>query len=157
MTLIDLFREFNKEATAKSYPQSARSLFHTLLWIWNERKRPSEISLQRQALIALTGQADSTFRDSFSYLSSRGWVKRLNSRNRVTFTYKLRDDRAAPAQAVDFPISARAIEIEAERKEIFSKKNFLSDDNKELREDENATGKEKNRERNLDETLITDW
>lgn len=122
MTLIDLFREFNKEAVTKSYPPSARSLFHTLLWIWNDNRRPAEISLPRNSLLALTGLPDSTFRDAFAYLSSRGWIKRLNSRNRKTYTYSMREEHVTTAQAVDFPMNAHAREKNVEGREIFPEK-----------------------------------
>lgn len=157
MTLIDLFRDFNKEATTKSYPSSARNLFHTLMWIWNERRRPTEVSLPRQAIIALTGLPDSTFRDAFSFLSSRGWVKRLNSRNRATYTFRMCTDRANSATDARFPMDACA-EPNDERKEKFSSKKIFPSVPNEQEDDLNDISERKNdsSERTLEEALFAE-
>lgn len=89
MTIIDLFREFSSTASMNGYPTAARTLYYTMLYVWNERRRPATVQLTALELRALAGLSNSTFQSAFSYLSDRGWVKRRQSRNRNVFVYEL--------------------------------------------------------------------
>lgn len=100
MTIIDLFREFSSVAVFDSYPSSSRVLYYTMLWCWNERRRPEVVTMRRNELYTLAGLPESTFRDAFAYLADRGWVKRVKSRSRVEFAFILRQDRAKAAPKV---------------------------------------------------------
>lgn len=116
MTLIDLFREFSAVATSDNYSGSSRILYYTLLYIWNERRRPSEVSVAQKQLYALTGLPPATFVDAVRYLSSRHWIKRLKSRNRTTFVYQLNEGRTEAERAAGVPLSP-AQRTTAERRE----------------------------------------
>jgi len=105
MTLIDLFREFSAVATTDNYSGSSRILYYTLLYIWNERRRPSEVSVVQKQLYALTGLSPATFVDAVRYLSSRHWIKRLKSRNRTTFVYQLNEGRTEAERAAGVPMA----------------------------------------------------
>ena len=89
MTLIDLFRDFSFTASMNGYPTAARTLYYTMLYVWNERRRPATVQLTAKELYALAGLTDSTARKSFAYLSDRGWVKRRQSRNSSIFAYSV--------------------------------------------------------------------
>lgn len=89
MTIIDLFRDFSFTASMDGYPTAARTLYYTMLYVWNERRRPTTVQLTALELRALAGLSNSTFQSAFSYLSDRGWVKRRQSRNRNVFVYEL--------------------------------------------------------------------
>lgn len=89
MTVIDLFRDFSFTASMGGYPTTARTLYYTMLYIWNERRRPATVQLTTKTLHALTGLNDSTFRSAFAYLSDRGWVKRHQSRKLGVFAYSM--------------------------------------------------------------------
>lgn len=91
MTVIDLFRDFSFTASVNGYPMAARTLYYTMLYVWNERRRPGTVQLTALELRALAGLSNSTFQSAFSYLSDRGWVRRRQSRNRNTFVYELTD------------------------------------------------------------------
>lgn len=98
MTIIDLFRDFSFTASMNGYPTPARSLYYTLLYVWNERRRPDTVQLTAKELHALAGLPEATFRRAFEYLANRGWVKRFQSRNRVLFTYSLRENGVSVAE-----------------------------------------------------------
>lgn len=105
MSIIDLFREFSAVATSDNYSGSSRILYYTLLYIWNERRRPSEVSVAQKQLCALTGLPPATFADAVQYLTSRHWIKRLKSRNRTIFVYKLNEFRTNAERAAGFLMS----------------------------------------------------
>lgn len=105
MTLIDLFREFSAVATSEKYPGSSRVLYYTLLYIWNERRRPTEISVAQSQLCALTGLPPSTFVAAVQFLSSRHWIKRFKSRNRMIFVYQLNEFGTNAERAAGFVLS----------------------------------------------------
>ena len=98
MTTLDLFRTFSSEATSKGYSSSSRILYYTLLWCWNEQRRPSIAAVSSKQLMMLTGLPEATFREAFSYLADRGWVKRVKLRRRGITAWELRNgcDNAAP-------------------------------------------------------------
>lgn len=105
MTLIDLFREFSQISTTEGYPQSSRILFYTVLYLWNERRRPDVIELSTEKLYTLAGLPESTFREALKYLTDRHWVKRVKSRKRGITALLMRDRRESAAPPAGFPLS----------------------------------------------------
>lgn len=105
MTLLDLFREFSAVATSEKYSGSSRILYYTLLYIWNERRRPAEVSVAQSQLCALTGLPPATFAAAVQYLTSRHWIKRFKSRNRTTFVYQLNEFGTNAERAAGFLLS----------------------------------------------------
>ena len=115
-TLIDLFREFSLTAGLDEYTASSRILYYSLLYCWNEQRRPDVTSLATKQLYTLTGLPETTFRDAFGYLADRGWVKRVKSRRRGIFAWIMREDRGNGATPAGF-LSARAQRNEKEKVE----------------------------------------
>lgn len=105
MTIIDLFREFSKKSLC--YPKSAKILYYTMLSYWNENGRPEVTSLPTKLLYTLACLPETTFREAVQYLSSRGWFKRVKSRERGDFAWIWRDKREETAQPALFVIRAR--------------------------------------------------
>lgn len=105
MTLIDLFREFSSVSTRESYSSSSRILYYTLLWCWNEQRRPEVTTLTTKQLYTLTGLPETTFREAFQYLADRGWIKRVKSRKRGLTAYLMRDRCGSSAPPAGFSMS----------------------------------------------------
>lgn len=105
MTLIDLFREFSHVATVENYPKSARLLYYTMLWYWNEQKRPDIARLPHAQLYTLAGLPEATYRIAFKYLADEGWIKRVKSRNRAISAWIMRDRCAKSAPPAGFRMS----------------------------------------------------
>jgi len=114
MTLIDLFRTFSSEATSMGYSASSRILYYTMLWCWNEQRRPERTAVSSKQLMMLTGLPETTFRDAFKYLADRGWVKRLKSRRRGITAWQMRFNGANAAPAAGFPMDAPAQRVSEE-------------------------------------------
>ncbi len=114
MTLIDLFREFSSVSTRELYSTSSRVLYYTLLYLWNEQRRPEIASLTSKQLYTLAGLPETTFRDAFKYLADRGWVKRLKSRRRGITAWQMRFNGANAAPAAGFPMDAPAQRVSEE-------------------------------------------
>lgn len=105
MTLIDLFREFGAVSTREGYSPSSRILYHTMLWCWNEQRRPEVTTMSTVQLYTLAGLAETTFREAFAYLADRGWVKRVKSRKRGLTAWLMRDRCGKSAPPAGFPMS----------------------------------------------------
>ena len=105
MTLIDLFREFSSVSTRENYSPSSRILYYTLLWCWNEQRRPECASLSTKQLYTLAGLPEATFRVAFAYLADRGWVKRVKSRKHGIIAWIMRDRCESVAPPARFPLS----------------------------------------------------
>lgn len=105
MTLIDLFREFSSVATREKYSPSSRILYYTLLWCWNEQRRPEIATSTMNELCTLTGLPRTTIQSAFGYIADRGWVKRVKSRNRQVFSWLMRDSRLNVGTPACFPLS----------------------------------------------------
>lgn len=128
MTLIDLFREFSAVATLENYSGSSRILYYTLLYVWNERRRPSEVAVPYKQLCALTGLNDATFSKAIQYLSSRHWIKKFKSRNRSILIYQMiyqgNEKETGLKRTSDFPLDTRTTE---EKQTDSGKGNFLQE------------------------------
>lgn len=105
MTIIDLFRTFSENATSKGYSSSSRILYYTLLWCWNEQRRPEIAAKSSNQLMMLTGLPETTFREAFTYLADRGWVKRVKLRRRGVIAWCMRDGSGNAAPPAGFPLS----------------------------------------------------
>lgn len=105
LTLIDLFREFSSTSSREKYSPSSRILYYTLLWCWNEQRRPEFAAMTMQELCTLTGLPRTTIQSAFGYLADRGWVKRAKSRNRQVFGWLMRDCRQTVGKPAGFRMS----------------------------------------------------
>lgn len=158
MTLIDLFREFSLKSSRENYSPSSRILYYTLLWCWNEQRRPEVAILTIQELITLTGLSRTTFKRAFNYLSDRGWVKRVKSRNSHLMAWIMRDGSYLVVTPADFPMDART-ESSDERREKFSPKKifpFVPKEQEDNLKNDNLEGKTEPCERTLEETLFAE-
>ncbi len=76
MTLIEAIQGFHSAVTAKPLSANARSLWLAIICLWNDRRRPSTITVGIPELRRLAGiQAKTTFHDALNALSSCHFVK----------------------------------------------------------------------------------
>lgn len=133
MTLIDLFREFSLVSTRENYSPSSRILYYTMLWCWNEQRRPEVTAMSTKQLYTLTGLPETTFREAFTYLADRGWVKRVKSRKRGLIAWLMRDRCGTSAPPAGFPL-APAQSSAVEEGKIADRGDFSFNSSKEYRD-----------------------
>ena len=76
MTLIEAIQSFHSEVTAKPLSANARSLWLAIICLWNDRRRPSTITVGTPELRRLAGiKAKTTYHDALNALMSRKLVK----------------------------------------------------------------------------------
>lgn len=76
MTLIEAIQGFHSAVTAKPLSANARSLWLAIICLWNDRRRPSAITVGTPELRRLAGiQAKTTYHDALNALISRKLVK----------------------------------------------------------------------------------
>lgn len=104
MTLIDLFRNFSQTAIENNFPASVRILYYTVLYEWNELRRPNTFTIRKTVLLAKTGLPESTFRDAYRFLTSRKFFVSKTTKRGI-YVIQLQDDEQsfAPSQSLNVP------------------------------------------------------
>lgn len=86
MTLIDLFKEFHRNATQQEYPPSARVLYFTLLGEFNSERWPDSLVLSTRDLTQLTGLPTTSVHRAKQFLTSKGIIKCRPFKNKTSFS-----------------------------------------------------------------------
>ena len=104
MTLIDLFRNFSQTAIENNFPASVRILYYTVLYEWNELRRPNTFTIRKTVLLAKTGLPESTFRDAYRFLTSRKlFVSKTTKRGVYVIQLQDKEETSATSQALNAP------------------------------------------------------
>lgn len=86
MTLIDLFKEFHRNATQQEYPPSSRVLYMTLLGEFNSARWPDSLVLSTRDLAQLTGLPTTSVHRAKQFLTSKGIIKCRPFKNKTSFS-----------------------------------------------------------------------
>lgn len=86
MTLIDLFKEFHRNATQQEYPPSSRVLYMTLLGEFNSARWPDSLVLSTRDLTQLTGLPTTSVHRAKQFLTSKGIIKCRPFKNKTSFS-----------------------------------------------------------------------
>lgn len=143
MSLIELFRRFSQLSQLKNSTASARALGYTLIYVWNELRRPEVTTVSRQRLMELSGLNDTTFRRSLKYLSDIALIKRVSARSKfdVAFYWRIDDREMTPARRPAGLINTPASRVKVrEEKEKSSDKDF-SVSEQEVKENDNRASR----------------
>ena len=92
MSIIELFRGFSQLSQIRNFAGSARILGYTLIYVWNESKRPSVTIASKQRLMELLGLSESTFRWALKYLSDSAIIKKVSARSKLNVAFIWRID-----------------------------------------------------------------
>lgn len=85
-TLIDLFKEFHRNATQQEFPTSARVLYFTLLGEFNSARWPDSLVLSTRDLTHLTGLPTTSVHRAKQFLTSKGIIKCRPFKNKTAFS-----------------------------------------------------------------------
>ena len=85
-TLIDLFKEFHRNATQQEYPPSSRVLYMTLLGEFNSARWPDSLVLSTRDLTQLTGLPTTSVHRAKQFLTSKGIIKCRPFKNKTSFS-----------------------------------------------------------------------
>lgn len=85
-TLIDLFKEFHRNATQQEYPPSARVLYLTLLGEFNSERWPDSLVFSTRDLTQLTGLPTTSVHRAKQFLTSKGIIKCRPFKNKTSFS-----------------------------------------------------------------------
>lgn len=86
MSLIDMFKEFHHTAIQQEFPPSARCLFDTFLYKFNEAFWIDSLVLSERDLIRLTGLKKTTLHEAIHFLTSRYIIERKPFKNKFMFS-----------------------------------------------------------------------
>ena len=86
MSLIDLFKGFHRDAIQQEFPPSARVLFDTLLYKFNEAFWTDKLVLSERELIQLTGLPKTTVNDAKRFLAARHIIKITSFKNKTSYS-----------------------------------------------------------------------
>ena len=75
MSLIDLFKEFHREAIQQEFSPSSRVLFDTLLYEFNKAFWIDELAFSERDLIQMTGLKKTTLHEAKHFLTSKHFIK----------------------------------------------------------------------------------
>lgn len=103
MSLINLFKEFHRDAIQQEFPPSTRVLFDTLLYKFNEAFWTDKLVLSERELISLTGLPKTTVSDAKHFLAARHIIKITKFKNKTA--YSLCDEWAKLAPTNSRPLS----------------------------------------------------
>lgn len=93
MTLIDLFKEFHRNATQQEYPPSSRVLYMTLLGEFNSARWPDSLVLSTRDLTQLTGLPTTSVHRAKQFLTSKGIIKCRPFKNKTAFSLPTEQSR----------------------------------------------------------------
>lgn len=127
MSVIELFRSFSQLSQIRNFAGSARVLGYTLIYVWNEQRRPDVTIASRQRLMELTGLSESTFRWALKYLSDSAIIKKVSARSKflVAFYWRIDCQDSAKSLRHDGLINTPASRVKSvEEKEKSSDKDF---------------------------------
>ena len=88
MSLINLFKEFHSEAIQQEFPPSARVLFDTLLYKFNEAFWQGELVLSERDLVQLTSLPKTTVNEAKRYLASRHIINITKFKNKSGLQFR---------------------------------------------------------------------
>lgn len=103
MSLINLFKEFHRDAIQQEFPPSTRVLFDTLLYKFNEAFWTDKLVLSERELISLTGLPKTTVNDAKRFLAARHIIKITPFKNKTA--YSLGDEWAKLAPTGSRPLT----------------------------------------------------
>lgn len=106
MSLINLFKEFHRDAIQQEFPPSTRVLFDTLLYKFNEAFWTDKLVLSERELISLTGLPKTTVNDAKRFLAARRIIKITPFKNKTA--YSLGDEWAKLAPTTNRPVTDRS-------------------------------------------------
>ena len=86
MTLIDLFKEFHRNAIQQEFPASARVLYYTLLGEFNSARWIDSLVLSTRDLTQLTGLPTTSVHRAKQFLTSKGLIKCAPFKNKTQFS-----------------------------------------------------------------------
>ena len=86
MSLIDLFKDFHHDAIQQEFPPSARVLFDTLLYKFNEAFWTDELVLSERDLTQLTSLPKTTLNEAKHFLASRHIIKVTQFKNKTAYS-----------------------------------------------------------------------
>lgn len=92
-TLIDLFKEFHRNATQQEYPPSSRVLYYTLLGEFNSARWPDSLVLSTRDLTQLTGLPTTSVHRAKQFLTSKGIIKCRPFKNKTAFSLPTEQSR----------------------------------------------------------------
>lgn len=143
MSIIELFRSFSQLSQIRNFAGSARVLGYTLIYVWNEQRRPDVTIASKQRLMELTGLSESTFRWALKYLSDSAIIKRVSARSKflVAFYWRIDCQDATKSLRPDGLINTPASRVKnIEEKEKSSDKDF-SVSGQEVKENDNRASR----------------
>ena len=85
-TLIDLFKEFHRNAIQQEYPPSSRVLYMTLLGEFNSARWPDSLVFSTRDLTQLTGLPTTSVHRAKQFLTSKGIIKCRPFKNKTSFS-----------------------------------------------------------------------
>lgn len=86
MSLIDLFKEFHRDAIQQEFPPSARVLYDTLLYKFNEAFWIDKLVLSERDLTQLTGLSPASVHRAKHFLASRQIIKCTPFKNKTSYS-----------------------------------------------------------------------
>ena len=93
MTLIDLFKEFHRNATQQEFPPSARVLYYTLLGEFNSARWIDSLVLSTRELTQMTGLPTTSVHRAKQFLTSKGIIKCRPFKNKTAFSLTTEQSR----------------------------------------------------------------
>lgn len=100
-TLIDLFKEFHRNATQQEYPPSSRVLYYTLLGEFNSARWPDSLVLSTRDLTQLTGLPTTSVHRAKQFLTSKGIIKCRPFKNKTAFSLPTEQSRNSNGTVVE--------------------------------------------------------
>lgn len=125
MNLIDLFREFHRDAIQQEFPTGARVLFDTLLFKFNEAFWVDSLAFSERDLIQLTGLKKTTLHEAKHFLTARHIIKCTKAKGKTFYSLGEKYSIAARPLADHSPTKERplgVISYERTRKDVKTEK-----------------------------------